>query len=372
MIQLFLIGALTLMVTASPQSYLRSDDGREYRDNYGYYRYIQGIKLYVECHDRYYDARKDDCGAGSFRSRTGDEYDIKYDALRFDGSGKYRIQGRLRNIRYGGTKDMYRFYRERYETGSGSTCPYSNYESDALTGVLSALTHPTTSSYPSEPDPADNDAVIISAKSQIRRARILVPGQTLTTSLNVKGQNKPGSSVAFPTANSTDNEISHQKIRTKRYLRTYYPTDTRRYYDYRDRYPDDYNRRRYDTTRGVSECSGREKCEWEAELVCNLDDHLNSVRYLYTRRPAVKWTRVFDSHYPRGRYNDIYDYFGSRAYLKNDGETLIITKVYPEDKGTYICEYDDSLDDRYRSTVRGRKIRKEVRFYPRYPDFQGC
>lgn len=71
------------MVTASPQSYLRSDDGREYRDNYGYYRYIQGVKLYVECHDRYYDARKDDCGSGAFRSRTGDDYDAKYVGIHF-------------------------------------------------------------------------------------------------------------------------------------------------------------------------------------------------------------------------------------------------------------------------------------------------
>ena len=38
-----------------------SDDGREYRDEYGYYRYVRGAKLYVECVDRFLDPRRDNC-----------------------------------------------------------------------------------------------------------------------------------------------------------------------------------------------------------------------------------------------------------------------------------------------------------------------
>uniref|UniRef100_A0A0K2UFX6 Ig-like domain-containing protein n=1 Tax=Lepeophtheirus salmonis TaxID=72036 RepID=A0A0K2UFX6_LEPSM len=113
-------------------------------------------------------------------------------------------------------------------------------------------------------------------------------------------------------------------------------------------------------------------CIWEAELVCQLS----------ASGDGVRWTRYYDDFfYPRGRYHDILDYYGSRARIDStdDGKMsrLIIYKVLPEDKGTYACETWSFLNEDWSSEnpynyFQGNNVQKElltIDFYPQFPTF---
>jgi hypothetical protein len=93
---------------------------------------------------------------------------------------------------------------------------------------------------------------------------------------------------------------------------------------------------------------------------------------------AVRWERENDAYYPRDKYRDIKEYFGTRYILLKSGNnktifshifsikssqfrarmterdgapTILISRVRPEDKGVYrfqtLCNYsnDDHNDD---------------------------
>lgn len=136
-----------------------------------------------------------------------------------------------------------------------------------------------------------------------------------------------------------------------------------RYYNdvrYRDRYDDRYRDRndygrnyRRDYGRGRSygrDRCGKEICTWEAQLECDLPG-LGGYR-----GHRVLWEREHDAYYPRDKYRDLQDYFGSRM-RSTDDEKLIITKVKPEDKGVYRCY-----------AVGGDEADfMEVHFFPKYP-----
>ena len=81
--------------------------------------------------------------------------------------------------------------------------------------------------------------------------------------------------------------------------------------------------RRRCPTNSLPTNAGADSCQWEAELICSMgvsgvryDRPAYSSEFDYERRRyrnsanRVRWTRVFDSHYPSGVYSDVMDYLG--------------------------------------------------------------
>jgi len=153
--------------------------------------------------------------------------------------------------------------------------------------------------------------------------------------------------------------------------RRYDDTGYRRRYDdrdnfyrdrfYRDRYYEDdrYGRRNdvYDDwmnwRRRVDDYSqprtypcGKEVCNWDAEMECNLGNY-----------GRIEWSREHDGYYPRDKYKDLLDYCGSRCSVKDGGRILEMRDVRPEDKGVYRCYVVGGLEQEF----------QEVKFYPKFP-----
>jgi len=133
-----------------------------------------------------------------------------------------------------------------------------------------------------------------------------------------------------------------------RYRDTY---DDRYRYDgvYRNRYNNDFGGRSVGGY-GRDKC-GREICNWEAELECDLSQVGG-----YRSYGRVGWERENDAYYPRDKYEDLRDYFGTRMRSDDDGR-LIITRVRPEDKGVYRCYAVDGNEADF----------MEIHFYPKFP-----
>ena len=70
--------------------------------------------------------------------------------------------------------------------------------------------------------------------------------------------------------------------------------------------------------------------------MCNLYLHYKLLFLLSRSNGRVRWERENDAYYPRDKYEDLRDYFGTRMRSDDDGR-LTITRVRPEDKGVYRC-----------------------------------
>lgn len=128
----------------------------------------------------------------------------------------------------------------------------------------------------------------------------------------------------------------------------------RRYYDrFRDKYNDDFGGRSVGSY-GRDRC-GREFCNWEAELECDLSK-IGGGYGRYRSDDRVRWERENDAYYPRDKYEDLRDYFGTRMSLEDDGR-LIITRVRPEDKGVYRCYAIGGAEADF----------MEIHFFPKFP-----
>jgi len=136
---------------------------------------------------------------------------------------------------------------------------------------------------------------------------------------------------------------------------------------YKDRYDDWYreDRYRYDRDRyddrydgrgrgyGRDRC-GREICTWEAQLECDLSKIGRG--YGRNRYERVRWERENDAYYPRDKYRDLQEYFGSRMRVY-DEDVMTITRVKPEDKGVYRCYLEDGDEADF----------MEIHFFPKFP-----
>jgi len=250
-----------------------------------------------------------------------------------DREGRYKTFGYLQDNRY--SVDS----RGRYDDSYGDDeCPYENQE----------RTYKKKRSVQDEPE---------SLKQEETKNKF-----DLTRSLLVRRLRRHDDRYYY----------NDDRYRDERYNgRTYYDDRFRdeRYYDreyYDDRYREDkYKRDRYDSRNdyrgrsGVDRC-GRRLCDWEAELECNIPG--------YRRGDRVRWDRENDAYYPRDKYRDLDDYFGSRAVIEDgydgyrsrssDGAPkLIIKKVHPEDKGVYRCYLEGGYETDF----------AEIHFNPIYP-----
>jgi len=164
------------------------------------------------------------------------------------------------------------------------------------------------------------------------------------------------------------------RYRDDRYRDDRYGDDRYRYRDdplYKDRYGDWYredrdrdDRYRYDRDRydgydgrgrgyGRDRC-GREICTWEAQLECDLSQIGRG--YGRSRYSRIRWERENDAYYPRDKYRDLQQYFGTR--MRDYGEeVLTITRVKPEDKGVYRCYLEDGDEGDF----------MEIHFFPKFP-----
>lgn len=175
-----------------------------------------------------------------------------------------------------------------------------------------------------------------------------------------------------------DDRYRDDRYREDRYREDRYRDDRYRYDQYRDdRYRDDqyrdggyrddrYYRDRYNDRgrAGLDRC-GRRVCNWQAELECDMS--MLEVRSY--RGGRVRWDRENDAYYPRDKYRDIEQYFGSRArvedagngnyrdYRDGDISRLIIYEVRPEDKGVYRCYLEGGDEADF----------LEIHFDPMYP-----
>jgi len=167
-----------------------------------------------------------------------------------------------------------------------------------------------------------------------------------------------------------DDRYRDDRYRDDRYRDDRYRDD--RYRDdqlYRDRYGDRYrenrdDRYRYDRDRydgydgrgrgyGRDRC-GREICTWEAQIECDLSKLGRG--YGRSRYERIRWERENDAYYPRDKYRDLQEYFGTR--MRDYGEeVLTITRVKPEDKGVYRCYLEDGDEADF----------MEIHFFPKFP-----
>merc|ERR1711874_119587 len=161
-----------------------------------------------------------------------------------------------------------------------------------------------------------------------------------------------------------DDRYRDDRYRDDRYRDDRYRYDSRFRDDelYRDRYDDRY-RDRYDNGyRGLSygrDKCGREICNWEAKLECDLSKIGRGYgRSRYYGR--IHWERENDAYYPRDKYRDLQEYFGTRmrrGSYDEDEEVLTITRVKPEDKGVYRCYIEDGNEEDF----------MEIHFFPKFP-----
>jgi len=154
------------------------------------------------------------------------------------------------------------------------------------------------------------------------------------------------------------------RYRDDRYRDDRYADDRYRYRDWyrEDRDRDDryrYDRDRYDGYDGRGrgygrDRCGREICTWEAQIECDMSKIGKG--YGRSRYGRIRWERENDAYYPRDKYRDLQEYFGTR--MRDYGEeVLTITRVKPEDKGVYRCYLEDGDEGDF----------MEIHFFPKFP-----
>ena len=95
----------------------------------------------------------------------------------------------------------------------------------------------------------------------------------------------------------------------------------------------------------------------------------NSLLFRYER---IRWERENDAYYPRDKYSDLQEYFGTR--MRDYGEeVLTITRVKPEDKGVYRCYLEDGDEADFMEVdlefFKGFMLKYlfQIHFFPKFP-----